>query len=545
MLDRCLLTAALVVALASASRDAGAQRHAHDSLQLGTVDFPVSCSPAAQAEFNRGVALLHHMTYPQARQAFGRVAELDSTCAMAHWGIAMTLFHPLWPTRPSPDDLRLGWAEVETASQLTASTERERAFVASAAEFFRNPASPDYWERIRRWERAMADVHAAFPRDPEAATFYALAHLAVAQADPSSRGNAARAADIVLRVYEANPEHPGAMHYLVHANDAPGREHDSLGIVRKYESAAPENPHALHMPTHIYTRLGDWDASIRGNLRAAEAALGHPAGEKGQWVWDEFPHAIEYVVYALLQRGADDSAATQLRRMRETQKLEPSFKTAFHLASTSARYALERRAWQDAKDLPLRDPPSLAWDRFAWPEAITWFAKGMGAVQTSDTTMARQAASHLDSLESRMRGAGEMLFAQSIGILGLELDGWMAQARGDGDSAVALLTRAAELEIATPKHAVTPGPTLPAHEMLGDLLLAQKRPADALVAYRRSLELYPGRFNSTLGAARAARSSGDQRMALEYYGDLMRLALGSSRGEALREAREFVGTKPE
>ena len=178
-------------------------------------------------------------------------------------------------------------------------------------------------------------------------------------------------------------------HYLVHANDVPGRERESLEIIRKYQDAAPRNPHALHMPTHIYTRLGDWDAVVRGNLRAAEAALQVPAGDRGQFVWDEFPHAIEYVVYAYLQKGDDHQAAAQLQRLQGTARLEPTFKTAFHLASTRARYALERHLWSEASSLVPRDPPTLNWDRFTWPEGVTWFARGLGAARLGRLAEAR------------------------------------------------------------------------------------------------------------------------------------------------------------
>jgi len=260
---------------------------------LGTVVFPVSCAEPAQAEFQRAVALLHHMTYPRAAEAFRRVAELDPECAMAHWGIAMTLFQPLWPTRPGPEELRRGSEEVERARALAPPTARERLFVEAAAAFFADPASPDYWARIRRWERATERVYDAFPRDPEAAVFYALAYLAVTPPDTVTRAYADRAAGLLLDVYERNPDHPGAMHYLVHANDVPGREHERLDVVRRYEAIAPRNPHALHMPTHIYTRLGDWDAVIAGNLAAAAAALEQRVGERSEWVWDEFPHAME------------------------------------------------------------------------------------------------------------------------------------------------------------------------------------------------------------------------------------------------------------
>lgn len=517
------------------------QQHAGHS--LGTVDFPVSCSKEARAELNLAVALLHHMTYPQAREAFERVAAIDPQCAMAHWGIAMTLFQPLWPTRPGPPALQKGWEAVQKAKALKPPTERERLFVAAAEAFFLDPASSDYWLRIRRWEQASEKVYTAFPEDPEAAAFYALAHLATTPANTTSREHADRAAQILLRVYERNPDHPGAMHYLVHANDVPGRERELLEITRKYEAAAPRNPHALHMPTHIYTRLGDWDAVIRGNLRAAEAALEYPAGSHGELVWDEFPHAIEYLIYADLQKGADDGAAAQLKRLRETPRLEPTFKTAFHLASTQSRYALERRAWNEAAALVPREPATLDWDRFAWPEAIVRFARGLGAAHLGKVDEARAAGKRLEELEEATRKAGEDLFARNIRVLRLELSAWIAHVEGQKESSLAWMREAAELEASTPKHAVTPGPTLPAHELLGDLLMEQKQPSEALAAYKRSMELYPKRFNGLLGAARAARELGDEALARAFYQELLQVAGGGTRQPALKEAQDYLAQR--
>ena len=475
----------------------------HAGHSMSAVNFPVSCSPKAQVEFNRAVTLLHHMTYPQARAAFQNVATIDSRCAMAHWGVAMTLFQPLWPTRPNVEARQQGWHEVEIANSLQPQTKREQLFIAATESFFLDPGANDYWLRINRWEQAMQKVYDAFPEDSEAATFYALAHLATTPPDRITRANADRAAEILLRVYRKNPNHPGAMHYLVHANDVPGRERELLEITRKYERVAPNNPHAIHMPTHIYTRLGDWDGVIRGNLRAANAALKYPAGDKGQFVWDEFCHAIEYLVYAYLQKGEYRKAAAQLRRLHSTARLEPTFKTAFHLASTSARYALERHAWSEAAQLEPRQPATLEWDRFTWPEAITRFARGLGAAHLNQNENAKRERDRLSELEARTLKAGEDLFARNIRMLRLELSGWIAHVDGQEDAAVSLMREAAELEKTTPKHAVTPAPTIPAEELLGDLLMEQNKSAEALAAYQRSLVLYPKRLNSLKGVTRA------------------------------------------
>jgi tetratricopeptide (TPR) repeat protein len=462
---------------------------------------------------------------------------------MAHWGMAMTLFQPLWPTRPGPRALQRGWEEVQKAKTLHAPTERERLFVGATEAFFLEPTSVDYWLRIRRWEDAMAKLYDAFPDDPEVDAFYALAHLATAPADRVTRTHSDRAAEILLRVYQKNPDHPGAMHYLVHANDVPGRERELLEITRQYEAVAPGNPHAIHMPTHIYTRLGDWEGVIRGNSRAAEAALEYPAGEHGEFVSDEFPHAIEYLIYGDLQKGADEAAATQLKRLQTTAHLEPSFKTAFHLVSTQARYTLERRAWSEATRIAAREPASLDWDRFMWPEAIAHFTRGLGAAHLGQVAEARAAQKRLQELETAARKSGEDLFARNIRVLHLELKAWLAHVAGDGETSVKFM-EAADLEVATPKHAVTPGPTLPAQELLGDLYMEEKQPAKALEAYGRSIELYPKRFNSLLGAARAAIALGNESSACRYFRELLLVADGGTRQPALQEARDVVGKGP-
>jgi len=512
------IIALLILLLAPSAIEAQHARHA-----MGAVDFPVSCSRQAQTEFNRAVTLLHHMTYPQARVAFQHVAAVDPKCAMAHWGFAMTLFQPLWPTRPGPAVLQAGWQAVEKAKALQAATERERLFIAATEAFFLDPTSSDYWLRIRRWEQAMQKVYERFPDDSEAAVFYALAHLATTPPDKITRANADRAAEILLRVYRKNPNHPGAMHYLVHANDVPGRERELLEITRKYERVAPHNPHAIHMPTHIYTRLGDWNGVIRGNLRAAQAALDFPAGEQGEFVWDEFCHAIEYLVYAYLQKHDYAAAAAQWQRLRTTPRLEPSFKTAFHLMSTQARYALERRAWNEAAQIVPRQPTDLNWDRFTWPEAIARFARGLGAAHLGRINDAKAESERLNELEAITAKTGEELFARNIRVLRLELDSWIVHLEGQEEASISLMSQAAELEESTPKHPVTPGPTLPAAELFGDLLMEQKRAAGALAAYQHSLKLYPRRFNSLLGASRAAKALGNAELESTYRRELSEL----------------------
>lgn len=511
---------------------------------LGRVDFRTSCAPAVQPDFDRAVALLHHMTYSQARAAFRDVAMRDPTCAMAHWGIAMTLFTPLWPTRPTAAELADGWGSVQKARELSAKTDRERGYIDAVAGFFQNPESSDYWQRIDRWEVGMKALHAAHPDDVEASAFYALALLASARPGPMVQEHSQQAIALLLPIYQQHPDHPGAMHYIIHANDIPGREHENLDVVHRYEEVAPDNPHALHMPTHIYTRLGDWDGVIRGNLRAAEAALRYPVGEHGEYVWDEFPHAIEYLVYGYLQQGADAKAQEQIVRLLGTPKLQPSAKTAFHLASTRARYTLERHAWREAAALVPRDPAFVEWDKYPWPEAVMWFAHGYGALRSGDTVEPPRAVSRLGELEHKAAAAGEAVFQRQIQLLRLLLEGWNAHVARDDAKAAALLQQAVDLEGATPKPPVTPAATLPAPELLGDLWLELGRTNEALAAYRLSLQRFPHRFNSTLGVARALATSGDDRAATAAYCELLALGAKGTRAADLEATRKYHRSCP-
>jgi tetratricopeptide (TPR) repeat protein len=452
----------------------------------------------------------------------------------------MTLFQPLWPTRPGPEALQQGWEETQRAQALNPPTDREQGFLAAAEAFFRDPGSTPYWERIGRWEQAMQALYERYPDDQEVAAFYALAHLATAPSEGNAGDHQARAAEILEALYAVNPGHPGASHYLIHANDVQGRQHEALDVVRGYGRIAPANPHALHMPTHIYTRLGEWDGVIEGNLRAAEAALAYPAGADGAYVWDEFPHAVEYLVYAYLQQGDDAAAAAQLERLRTTQPLHPTFKTAFHVSSIPARFALERGAWDEAAMLVPRPYDALDWDHYPWPEAVTWFARGLGAARSGQIDEAQQARERLLELEETAAAAGEELFTRQIRVLRFGVTAWVAQAQGDHQRAREQMTEAVALEASTPKHPVTPAPTLPAAELLGDLLLAQDRPAEALASFQQAMALYPGRFNSVLGAARAARALGDAGAAGRYYEQLLEGSTGPAARPALDEARTFM-----
>jgi tetratricopeptide (TPR) repeat protein len=400
-------------------------------------------------DFDTALAMLHHMQYEESRTAFERIVAVEPDCSMAHWGIAMTLFQPLWPSRPEPEGLQRGWEAVNQAQELGVETEREADLVAATAAFFREPESAPWWTRIQRWSEAMNQAYAARPDDIETAAFYALSQLAVGQTQPDRMAYHNRAATVLLDIYERQPQHPGAIHYTIHANDVDARAGESLEIVRSYGLIAPEVPHALHMPTHIFVRLGAWPEVIEWNLKSAAAALKHPAATG---ISHHYPHALDYLVYAYLQRGEDEQARALVEEVLEQEEpFQGTFISAFHLAAMPARYAVERRAWDEARAITPRMPASLAWDRFWWAESLSWFAQGLGALHSGEMAVAEQAEARMTALRDAAQAAGEETFADYIEIDRLVLAAWLAHRVGESEEALELAREAVQLESTTQK----------------------------------------------------------------------------------------------
>ncbi len=506
--------------------------------QYGEVDFNVSCNKQVQADFDRAVAMLHNMMYETAKGDFQEIAETDPNCAMAYWGMATTLFQPLWGTRPSEEDLQKGWELSSKAVEL-AESERERLLAESTAAFFRNPRTTDFWQRIERWADGVEVAYEAYPDDPNITALYGLSLLTLAQRAHDRNPLHDKAEALLREVYEENPRHPGAIHYTIHATDVDGRAENALDIVEAYGKIAPDVPHALHMPTHIYVRLGNWPEVINWNKKSAEAALNHPAGNA---VSHHYAHAIDYLVYAYLQRGEDDNANAVAEQVWSKDPHQASFIAAFHMAAIPARLAVERHDWEKAADLKPRTPDYLPWDSSPWAEGLTWFARGLGSVHTGNLEMANEAEEQLRTLRDNAKDSGADDMANYIEIDRRILAGWIAHANTDNDKAIALMQSAAELEGKIEKHPVTPGALLPPNEALGELLMDLDRPGEALEAYKASDEIWPGRYNTLLGAARAADQAGDKLAAEEYYQRLLTTAGNSSR-EDIKEARSFAGEK--
>jgi hypothetical protein len=524
--NKALPLAAIVVILSAGFVPA----HEKDE-KLGQVHFPVSCSTEAQMQFDRAVALLHSFWYGEAVKGFTAVTETDPTCAMGYWGIAMSLWYPLWQP-PSEAMLKKGWDAVEQARSVGGKTERERQYIGAIEVFYKDSDKLDHRTRSLAYEKAMEQLSLHFPEDREGAVFYALALNATASPNDKTYTNQLKATAILEKVFEEQPKHPGVAHYLIHSYDYPPLADRGLDAARRYAKIAPSAPHALHMPSHIFTRLGLWQESIASNLNSAAASKAHNS------TFEQL-HALDYLAYAYLQ-GAQDLAAKRVLEERHAtaQGDLENFAAAYAFAAIPARYTLERRHWSDAAQLEPR--PS----KVKYTEAITYFARAIGAARSGDVPMARANVDQLQSLQATLVEAKQSYWAEQVEVQRRVAAAWVARAEGKNDEALTLMRSAADLEDSTEKHPVTPGPIFPAREMLGELLLELDNPGQALQAFEASMQREPNRFNGIYGAARAAELSGDGDKARTHYMSLMALCeLADSERAELHQARTFLAQR--
>ena len=542
--DRRSWTFSIVLAFALCTVGLAQQYHVHDEhpvdadQPIGYVNFQVSCDEPLKGDFDRALGLMHHMMYEQAREGFQEILSTEPSCAMAYWGVATTLFQPLWPSRPNEATLMRGWENIEQARALDKDP-REAVLIEATGAFFADPETAEYWTRIDRWADGMQSAYQTFPDDLDIAALYSLSRIAIAPLaqDGSARSALFDEAERVLRnVFEQAELHPGAIHYSIHATDVDGRAANALDMVALYGEIAPHVPHALHMPTHIYVRLGEWPGVIDWNRRSADAALQFPVGDR---VSLHYIHALDYMLYGYLQQGDDISAQTVLEEALAVSTYQEDFAAAFHLAIMPARFAVERREWNEAVNLQLNQPEYLQWTRYTWPQAITMFARGLGAVMSDRLDEAKEAESGMATLRDQAMDAGERAFGTYIEIDRLILSGWIARADGDAEAAVSFMQEAAALEGTVEKHPVTPGALLPPYEALGDLLFDLGRFEEALDAYSSSDDRWPSRFHTLLGAARAAQAAGDDETARVHAARLIAVA-GSSERPDLAEARALA-----
>ena len=509
--------------------------HSHDHAEkLGTVHFSTSCKPEAQPLFDRGVALLHSFGYAPAASAFADVLAADPACAMGEWGIAMSYFHEIWAP-PTLEELAKGSAAAERALEMGGKSDREQALIAAIAAFYRDAATLDHRTRVRAYQQAMTETVRAYPDDVEAAIFNALSLLAVAYNSPPDKTYALQkeAASILNGLLPKYPDHPGIAHYMIHSFDYPELAGLALPAARAYAEIAPDATHALHMPSHIFTRLGLWQESIKSNLASAkagtrEATKRHPGASSFNAL-----HATDYLEYAYLQSAQDAKARELVDRINAVTSLDDpeAFAAGYALVAIPARYALERRQWREAANLP--DPPAFfPWDKLPYASANTEFARAVGAARSGDVERARRALARLTEIRQVTKAKQKGFdWATQIEIQRLAASGWLAHAEGSEDEAVRLLRAAAELEDATDKHPVTPGALLPAREQLADLLMELGDASAALAEYESAMRMQPARYNALLGAALAAEKLGNRKRAKELRAAL---AVQCAEGEGAR-----------
>ncbi len=512
---------------------------------LGTVDFSVSCTPDAQAEFSHGVALLHSFWFVPAIKSFSTVTTLDPTCAMGHWGVAMSLLDNPFAGPPTPKALKDGWAATEKAIAAGAKTPREQTYITAITAFYKDAATVDHRTRALAYAQAMESLASQFPQDTEATIFYALALDFTALPTDKTYANQLKAAKMLEAIFIKQPNHPGVAHYLIHSYDAPAIAEKGLDAADRYAQIAPDAPHALHMPSHIFTRRGLWQKSIDTNIVSARvanadviAALGADSGSVNAL------HATDYLMYGYLQLGQDVAAHKLLDQIKTIQKLDvEQFAAYYAFAAMPARYVLERNQWAEAANLTLQ-PANLAWEKFPHAEALLVFARGLGAARSNDVAAARKELDRLQALHAILVKAKNAYWAGQADIQIQEVSAWIALAEGKKDEALTMMHKAVDMEAATEKHPVTPGPLKPAHELLGELLLALNQPAQALTEFEASQKTEPNRFMGLYGTARAAELAGDKQKARTFYEQLVELGktADSDRPE-LAAAKAFVAQK--
>jgi hypothetical protein len=461
---------------------------------------------------------------------------------MGHWGVAMSNYHPLWAP-PTAAELRKGALAVEQAKAAGARTQRERDYIAAVELFYKDADKLNHRARADAYAEAMGQLSKRYPSDGEAGVFYALALIAKGLGSGDKTYTSEKeAARILNSALAREPEHPGVTHYLIHGYDYPALAHMAVPAARSYAKIAPSSAHARHMPSHIFTRLGMWQDSIQSNLSSKAAAEAFAVRNRMEDAWDEKLHAMDYLAYAYLQGAQDARARGVLEELNRLRKVEPqSFKAAYAASAIPARYALERRRWDEAAKLTLREGMlgGFPWKDFVWAEVHIHFARAVGAARSGDAASARQEVERLTSAGQSLAGVkGGYDWAKQVEIARLVASAWLAHVEARREESLRLMRAAAELDDATEKHPVTPGALLPAREQLGELLLELKEPAAALREFEASLGNTPGRFNGLYGAARAAALAGDVKRAEGFYRKLVALC-----GHADTERPELAQAK--
>jgi hypothetical protein len=519
--------AAPLIALSLAATGVALGQHGD---KLGKVVFTNSCSPAVQEKLLRGIAMLHSFYYSATQKAFEEVAAEDNACAIAAWGYASILMlNPLSGIGASPKNAQLAQAAIDKGRQMGAKTERERDYLEAVAAYYEDFANRT--ERARQLARVKAYEALAtkYPTDDEAQIFYAL-YLAGTQT-PSDQSYSAylKAAGILEKQFVKHPNHPGVAHYLIHSYDAPPIAVQGVPAARRYADIAPDAPHALHMPSHIFTRVGEWANSAATNRRAA--AVAQKSSEP-----DQALHAMDYMTYAYLQLARDGEARKVFDEARTVDANLPAATGPYALAAMPARYALERGAWREAAQL--KPVPS----KYPYTEAMTQFARALGAARSGDPAAAQKDVERIVALRDELKTAKSEYWANEVEVMRLASIAWVALAQKKSNEALGLMRQAADIEDRSDKNIVTPGRILPARELLGDMLMELKRPAEALKEYEASQLREPNRYRGLYGAGQAAAQSGNRDKARHYFSKLIELAGSGDIRPEMEKARRYLAS---
>lgn len=488
-------------------------QHAHEhGGSLGKVAFSTSCNTVAQQRMNAGVAMLHSFWLLEARKTFLSAAEADPSCGVAYWGVALTFFGNPFAGGPGAEANKNGWEAAAKAAALGGKTARDRAYIEAAGALYRDYEKVDNRTRMRAYEAALAKLHEQDPSDSESAIFHGLWMVANASPLDLTFAQQKKAAEILNPLFVKLPEHPGLAHYIIHAFDAPPLAANALDAARRYAAIAPAAPHALHMPSHTFTRLGYWDESIKTNRKSAD--LEPTRGAKA--------HAADYMVYAYLQKGQDEAAAGVLREVGINPDGEDGTGATdglggYNAIAMRARYALEREDWKAAAAVPVKA------DEPAFVQGVVRFARALGAARAKDQTAARAEINELNTLIEKMKAANDPYWPIVVDAQRMAAEAWVAHLEGEHETAMNLARLAAAKEATVEKHPVTPGPLIPASELLGDIMMVHGKPAEALAAYEQTLAKEPNRLRTLVGAARAAKAAGKPELANKYGHEVMKL----------------------
>ena len=533
-LQRCIvpvLLSCMLCASAFSQQQSQSTRAGRSADQLGRVNFASSCSAAVQEKLQQGVAMLHSFWFSETEKTLRQVLAEDPACAVANWGIAAILMmNPLAGQGSAPDGAKRAIAAIEQGRAIGAKTQRERDYIEAVAAYYEDFANRS--ERARQESRAKAfeQLAARYPEDDEAQIFSALYIAALQSQADQTYSMYLKSAAILEKQFSKYPQHPGVAHYLIHSYDAPPIAAKGLDAARRYADIAPAAPHALHMPSHIFTRVGAWAESAATNRRSADVAI------KGN-DFHESLHASDYMVYAYLQMARDAEAQKVIAEAPSAMKLNPARNTGFYaLAAMSARYAMERGDWRAAAQL---QPHAT---KFEYTDAMTHFARALGAARSGDPGAAEQDLKQIAALRDSLIAVKNKYWATEVEVNWLGAAAWLALAHGKNDEALDLMLRAADMEDKSEKNIVTPGRIVPARELLGEMLLQLGKPAEALKAFEASQTREPDRFRGLYGAAEAAAQSGDTAKARQYYARLVQIAGPGNARPELARARSYMAS---